>query len=248
MAGHSKFKNIIHRKSEQDKKRAKIFTKIIREITVAVANGMPDPQFNPKLRLAMLSAKEVNLPKDKVEAAIRKASSTTNADNYEEIRYEGYGAAGVALIVETLSNNKNRTTSEIRSTFTKFGGVLGEAGSVSYMFQRLGLITYPVSIKSAENILELAIEAGANDCQLVNEEHEIYCSLENLHTVKDFLEAKLGQAKSIKLVWKQNTKISPDHEITKKILKLIDALEDLDDVQKVWTNLEIPECFVDENL
>ena len=248
MAGHSKFKNIMHRKSVQDKKRAKVFTKIIKEITVAIANGMPDPQFNPRLRLAILSAKEANLPKDKVEAAIKKASSPADVDNYEEIRYEGYGASGVALIVEALSDNKNRTASEIRSTFAKFSGTLSETGSVSYMFQRLGCITYPASIRSAEEILELAIEVGADDCQLVDGEHEIYCSLENLYTVKDYLETRLGEAKSAKLVWKPNMTISLDYETTKKILKLIDALEDLDDVQDVWTNLEIPEDFSDEDL
>ena len=248
MAGHSKFKNIMHRKGAQDKKRAKVFTKIIREISVAVAGGMTDPQFNPRLRLAILAAKEANLPKDKVEAAIKKASSPTNSDNYEEIRYEGYGAAGVALIVETLSDNKNRTTSEVRSTFTKFGGSLGETGSVSYMFQHLGLITYHKNIKSAEEVLELAIEAGADDCQLDDEEHEIYCSLEKLHIVRDFLEVKLGEAKSAKLIWQPVTMIALDHETTKKVLKLIDALEDLDDVQNVWTNLEIPEDFTDEDL
>ncbi|WHQ46821.1 MAG: YebC/PmpR family DNA-binding transcriptional regulator [Candidatus Midichloria sp.] len=243
MAGHSKFKNITHRKGAQDKKRAKVFTKILREIAVAVAGGITEPQFNPRLRLAILSAKEANLPKDKVEAAIKKASSTTDSGSYEKIRYEGYGAAGIALIVETLSDNRNRTASGIRSTFTKFGGSLGEIGSVSYMFQKMGLITYPSSIKSAEEILDLAIEAGANYCQLIEEEHEIYCSLEDLHTVKDYLEAKIGEAKSAKLIWEPNMTTTLDHGTAKKVLKLIGALEDLDDVQNVWTNLEIPEVF-----
>ncbi|CAG7592964.1 MAG: YebC/PmpR family DNA-binding transcriptional regulator [Candidatus Midichloria sp.] len=247
MAGHSKFRNIMHRKGAQDKKRAKVFTKILREITVAVAGGITEPQFNPRLRLAILSAKEANLTKEKVEAAIKKASSPTDSGNYEEIRYEGYGAVGIAFIVETLSDNRNRTASEVRSTFAKFGGSLGETGSVSYMFQRMGLIIYPSSVKDAEEILELAIEAGAEDCQLIGEEHEIYCSLEELHTVKDYLEAKIGEAKSAKLIWKPNITTSLDHEAIKKVLKLIYALEDLDDVQNVWTNLEIPENFEDDD-
>jgi len=247
MAGHSKFKNIMHRKGAQDKKKAKLFTKIIREITVAASIGSPDAQFNPRLRLAILSAKEANLPKDKVETAIKKASSSLDHTNYEEIRYEGYGSAGIAFIVETLSDNKNRTASEVRSTFTKFGGALGETGSVSYMFQRVGLISYPSSIKNSEEILELAIEAGAEDCQTIEEEHDVYCSLENFHSVKDYLESKIGEPVSAKLIWKPAMETILDNETTKKILKLAHALEDLDDVQNVWSNLGIPEDFKDED-
>ena len=245
MAGHSKFKNIMHRKGAQDKKRAKLFTKILREIAVAAAGGT-DQQFNPRLRLAVLAAKAANLPKDKVESAIHRASAQGQADNYEEIRYEGYGSSGVAVIVETLSDNRNRTASEIRSTFTKFGGTLGESGSVSYMFQRLGVITYPITVKTADEILEIAIDAGADDCKLTDEEHEIYCSMENLHTVKDYVESKIGEPLSASLIWLPNTINTLDTDGITKVLKLISALEDLDDVQNVWTNLDIPEDFEDE--
>ena len=246
MAGHSKFKNIMHRKGAQDQKRAKIFTKIVREITVAAANGIIDPQFNPRLRLAMIAARNANLPKDRVEAAIKKSTSSANNSNYEEMRYEGYGIGGVAIIVETLTDNRNRTASDVRSSFTKFGGTLGETGSVSYMFNRLGFITYPIAIKTADQMVELAIEAGAVDCQNNDQEHEIFCALEELHSVREALEKMLGEASGVKLIWQPSVISTPNTETIKNILKLIDHLEDLDDVQNVFTNLEIPDDFVDE--
>ncbi|XP_054276798.1 probable transcriptional regulatory protein GOX1679 [Macrosteles quadrilineatus] len=224
-----------------------MFSKIIREITVAAARGGIDPKFNPRLRLAILSGKEANLPKVRIDEAIKKASSPTDTSLYKEVKYEGYAASGVAVIVETLTNNKNRTVQAIRSTFTKYGGALGENGSVSFMFKNMGLITYPKETKSADEMMDLAIEAGAEDCQLVEDEHEILCNMENFHTVREFLEKNLGEASSAKLIWKPNSTLTLDHEKTTKVLKLLDVLEDLDDVQNVWSNIDIPDDFnIDE--
>uniref|UniRef100_A0A1B6K9Z7 Transcriptional regulatory protein n=1 Tax=Graphocephala atropunctata TaxID=36148 RepID=A0A1B6K9Z7_9HEMI len=247
MAGHNKFSKIKRKKAALDIKRSKIFAKIIREITVSAARGGIDPKFNPRLRLAILSGKEANLPKVRIEEAIKKASTPSDTSNFKEVRYEGYAASGVAVIVETLTNNKNRTVMEVRSKFTKFGGSLGETGSVSYMFKNVGLITYPSEQKSVDEMLDLSIEAGAEDCQLVEDEYEILCAYENLHTVREFLENKIGEATSAKLIWKPDSFMTLDHERTGRVLKLIDALEDLDDVQNVWSNLDIPDDFnIDE--
>lgn len=242
-SGHNKFSKIKRKKALLDIKRSKIFAKIVREITVAVARGGSDPKFNPRLRLAILSGKEANLPKVRIDEAIKKASSPTDTSNYKEIKYEGYAASGVAVIVETLTNNKNRTVQVIRSTFTKYGGSLGENGSVSFMFKNMGLITYPKDTKSADEMMELAMDAGAEDCLLVEDDHEILCNMENLHTVKDFLEEKIGEARSAKLIWKPSSTMTLDDEKTKKVLRLLDALEDLDDAQNVWSNLDIPDDF-----
>ena len=247
MAGHSKFKNIMHRKGAQDKKKAKIFTKIIKEITVAVSMGSTDPNFNPRLRLAMLSARAANLPKDRIDHAIKKASSPADLVNYEEIRYEGYGASGIAFLVEALSDNRNRTASEVRSTFSKLGGALAETGSVSYMFEKLGIIIYPKSVKKDEEIFELAIEAEADDCQSTDTEHIIFCQFDKLHDVKESLELKIGEPSSAEIIWKSQNQIQlEDKESINKVLNLIEALEDLDDVQSVWTNLEVPSEIEDE--
>lgn len=248
MAGHNKFSKIKRKKAALDIKRSKIFSKIVREITVAAGRGSSDPKFNPRLRLAILSAKEANMPKIKIDDALKKASSPSDTSKFKEIRYEGYAASGVAVIVETLTNNKNRTVQEVRSTFTKYGGSLGETGAVSYMFKNMGLITYPGDIKSVDEMLDLGIEAGAEDCQLVDDEFEILTELENFHVVKDFLENKLGEASSAKLIWKPNNTITLDHERTTRVLKLIDVLEDLDDVLNVWSNLDIPDDFNIDNI
>lgn len=243
MAGHNKFSKIKRKKAALDEKRSKVFSKIVREITVAAGQGSVDPKFNPRLRLAILSAKEANMPKIRIDEALKKASSRTDTSQFKEMRYEGYAASGVALIVETLTNNKNRTVQEVRSKFTKHGGSLGETGSVSYLFKNMGFITYPGDIKTADEMLDIGIEAGAEDCQLVDDEFEIICDLEHFHTIKDFFEKKLGEPSSAKLIWKPTSTITLNHERTGRVLKLIDILEDLDDVQNVWSNMEIPDDF-----
>lgn len=236
MAGHSKFKNIMHRKGAQDKKRAKIFTKVIREIIVAARNGLPDPQLNPRLRVAVLAARDVNMPKDKVENAIKKATSHEAGDHYEEIRYEGYGPYGTAFIVEALSDNRNRTASEIRSAFNKYGGTLGETGSVSYMFKHLGIVVYALSRISYDDILEASMEAGAEDCIENEGEVEIITNVESFHIIKDKLEANYGEPTRALLEWKPTTTVELDLEAAQKIMRFIEALEDSDDVQNVTSN------------
>lgn len=240
MAGHSKFKNIMHRKGAQDKKRAKLFTKLVRELLVAAAAG-PDPIFNPRLRLAILAAREANLPKDKIDNAIKKASTPADTDQYEEIRYEGYGSSGTALIVETLTDNRNRTASDVRSTFSKFGGSLAETGSVSYMFKRLGILLYESSTISDDDALEAAIEAGADECISHEGQHEIICSPDSLHAIREQLETKLGEPRTTKLIWQADNQITLNLAQAISILKLIDALEESDDVQNVWGNFIIPD-------
>lgn len=239
MAGHSKFKNIMHRKGAQDAKRAKQFTKIVREITVAAKTGIADPNMNPRLRSALIAARAANMPKDRVDAAIKKATGAGDADNYEEIRYEGYGVSGVAVIVEALTDNRNRTAAEIRSAFTKVGGNLGETGSVSFMFNRLGQIIYP-SDKADENaILEAAIELGADNCESDSDSHEITCQIENFNEVRDGLITKFGDPESAKIAWIASTTTPVSEEQAVSMFKLIDILEDNDDVQAVYTNLEV---------
>ena len=241
MAGHSQFKNIMHRKGAQDAKRAKMFTKVLREIFVA-AKVNPDADFNPRLRLAINAAKAVNLPKDKVLNAISKAASNSQeSDNFEEVRYEGYGAAGVAIIVEALTDNRNRTASEVRSSFTKFGGNLGESGSVSFMFKRMGMVYYPLASISFDKMFEATIEAGANDCQEVDGFYEISFEPEDLHKGKDYLEDKYGPPESASLIWKPNSLQKISLEDGEKLLKMLDALEDCDDVQSVTGNFELPD-------
>jgi YebC/PmpR family DNA-binding regulatory protein len=241
MAGHSKFKNIMHRKGAQDKKRAKIFTRCVKEIIIATKGGMADPAMNPRLRTAIAAARAENVPKDKIEAAIKRGSGETEGESYEEMRYEGYGPGGVAVIVEVLTDNRNRAASEVRTAFSKNGGNLGESGSVAFMFDRKGQITYAPDVADEETMLEAAIEAGAEDCETDEEVHTITTAQESLHEVLGVLEEKFGDPKSAALAWipKNTTPIDEGNAAT--MLKLIDALEESDDVQDVTANFEIDE-------
>jgi len=237
MAGHSKWANIQHRKGRQDKLRAKIFSKLSKEITVAAKMGDPDPDKNPRLRLAVKEAKGQSMPKDNIERAIKKAAGG-EGDDYEEIRYEGYGPSGVAVIVEAMTDNRNRTASNVRSTFTKNGGNLGETGSVGFMFERKGEIFYPAEAGDADSVMMAAIEAGAEDAESSEDGHVIYCADTDLNDVATALEANLGESQSTKLVWKPSTTTELDLEAMQSLMKLVDALEDDDDVQRVTTNFE----------
>ena len=239
MAGHSQFKNIMYRKGAQDKKRAKIFTKIIRELTTAARTGLPDVNANPRLRAAVNAAKVANMPKDTVERAIRRGSGEEGGENYDEVRYEGYGPGGIAIIVEALTDNRNRTASDIRAAFTKAGGNLGESNSVSFLFDRLGEVLYPASIASADAMFEAAVEAGADNVESGGEQHAITCAADDLNAVRDALEKRFGAPQSAKLVWrpKVNTPVSGD--AADSLLKLLEALEDSDDVQNVYANFEM---------
>ena len=240
MAGHSKFKNIMHRKGKQDKARAKVFTKIAREITLAAKSGLPDPAMNPKLRLALQAARAENMPKDNIERAIKKATGG-EAEDIEPVRYEGYGPGGVAIVVEALTDNRNRTGAAVRAAFSKHGGNLGSTGAVSHMFDHVGEIAYAPQAGSADKILEAAIEAGADDASSDEDGHLITTSFDSLGTVAAALEEALGEAKSVKLVWRPNITSEIDENNAATILKLIDVLEDDDDVQSVYANFDIPE-------
>ncbi|AKM08031.1 YebC/PmpR family DNA-binding transcriptional regulator [Pelagerythrobacter marensis] len=238
MAGHSKFKNIMHRKGAQDKKRSNLFSKLSREITVAAKMGAPDPDMNPRLRLAVNNAKAQSMPKDNIQRAIDKASGG-DEDNYEEVRYEGYGPGGVALIVEALTDNRNRTATAVRTAFSKNGGNLGTEGSVAHGFERKGLIEYPASVGDEEKVLEAAIEAGADDVESDEGGHTIWTEMEALHEVAGALEKTLGEAENVKLAWKPNITVEMEEGPAGTLLKLVDALDDDDDVQTVWGNYEI---------
>ena len=240
MAGHSKFKNIMHRKGRQDAARAKLFAKLAREITVAVRNGLPDPEMNSRLRLAVQAARAENMPKDNIERAIKKASGA-DTESYEAIRYEGYGPGGVAIIVEALSNNRNRTGGAVRAVFSKYGGNLAATGAVAHMFAHVGEITYPLSAASADALLEAAIEAGADDDTSDANGHLVTCAFESLAAVATALEVKLGEPASIKALWKPMQTTAVDEEKAASTLKLIAALEDDDDVQNVYSNFDIDE-------
>jgi len=240
MAGHSKFKNIMHRKGRQDAARSKMFSKLSKEITVAAKMGDPDPDSNPRLRLAVQNAKAQSMPKDNIQRAINK-SQAGDAENYEEIRYEGYGPAGVAVVVEALTDNRNRTASNIRSYFTKCGGSLGETGSVSFMFDRVGEIVYKPEAGEADAVLEAAIEAGAEDVQSDESGHTIYTAFEDLNEVSAALEAALGEAESTNIIWKPQNLTPVDAEKAQTLMKLIDMIEDDDDVQNVYTNFDVDE-------
>ncbi|NGO49593.1 YebC/PmpR family DNA-binding transcriptional regulator [Allomesorhizobium camelthorni] len=240
MAGHSQFKNIMHRKGRQDAVRSKMFSKLAREITVAAKQGLPDPAMNPRLRLAVQNAKAESMPKDNIQRAINKAVGG-DADTYEEVRYEGYGPGGVAVIVEVLTDNRNRSASNVRAAFTKAGGALGETGSVSFMWDRVGEIVYPVKAGGAEKIMDAAIEAGADDVQSDEDGHTIICAFERLGEVSKALEASLGEANSVKVIWKPQTNIPVDEDRAQSILKLVATLEDDDDVQNVYANFEVDE-------
>ncbi len=240
MAGHSKFANIKHRKGAQDKKRSAMFSKLSREITVAAKMGTPDPDMNPRLRLAVNNAKGQSMPKDNIQRAIDKAVGGDD-ENYEEIRYEGFGPGGVSLIVETLTDNRNRTVTNVRTIFSRGGGNMGESGSVSHGFERVGLIVYPAAAGSEDTILEAAIEAGADDVESSESGHDIWTSMEDLHEVAGALEKVLGEAESVKLAWKPSVEVELDTENAQKLMNLIDTLEDDDDVQTVWGNYDIPD-------
>ncbi|MTI00696.1 MULTISPECIES: YebC/PmpR family DNA-binding transcriptional regulator [Alphaproteobacteria] len=237
MAGHSKWANIQHRKGRQDAARSKLFSKLSKEITVAAKMGDPDPDKNPRLRLAVKEAKSNSVPKDVIDRAIKK-SVAGEGDDYEEIRYEGYGPNGVAVIVETMTDNRNRTASTVRSTFSKNGGNLGETGSVGFMFERKGEVVYTASVGDADTVFEAAIEAGAEDVESSDEGHIIWCADTDLNDVSNALEAALGETESTKLVWKPTTTTELGLEDMQKLMKLVDALEDDDDVQRVTTNFE----------
>ena len=238
MAGHSKFKNIQHRKGAQDKKRAKIFSRLAKEITVAAKMGMPDPDSNPRLRTAILAARAQNMPKDNIDRAIKK-SADADGENYDEVRYEGFGPGGIGVIVETLTDNRNRTASDVRSTFSKSGGNMGETGSVSFMFDRVGSIEYGPDAADAETVFEAAIEAGAEDVVSGEDGHEIICSMEDLHGVVDVLAGVLGEPQAASILWKPQNDVPVDAEAAEKVLKFMDALDDLDDVQNVYANFDI---------
>lgn len=237
MAGHSKWANIQHRKGRQDKIRAKLFSKMSKEITVAAKMGDPDPDKNPRLRLAVKEAKSNSVPKDVIDRAIKK-SQAGDGDDYEEIRYEGYGPNGVAVIVEAMTDNRNRTASNVRSTFTKNGGNLGETGSVGFMFDRKGAVSYAADVGDADTVMMAAIEAGAEDVESGEDGHTVWCADTDLNDVSNALEAALGESESTKLVWRPTTTTEMDLEGMQKLMKLMDALEDDDDVQQVTTNFE----------
>ncbi|HKX06783.1 MAG TPA: YebC/PmpR family DNA-binding transcriptional regulator [Stellaceae bacterium] len=239
MAGHSQFKNIMYRKGAQDKKRAKIFTKIIRELTTAARTGLPDPNSNSRLRAAVTAAKEANMPKDTVERAIRRGSGEEAGENYSEVRYEGYGPGGVAIIIEALTDNRNRTASDLRAAFTKARGSLGESNSVSFMFDRLGEVIYPSKVATADAMFEAAVEAGADNVESGPEQHTITCAADDLNAVRDALEQRFGAAQSAKLVWRPKTSAPVAGDDADTLLKLLETLEDSDDVQSVYANFEM---------
>lgn len=245
MAGHSKFKNIMYRKGAQDKKRSAMFSKLSREITVAAKMGTPDPDMNPRLRAAVNAAKAQSMPKDNIQRAIDKASKG-DGENYEEIRYEGFGPGGVSLIIEALSDNRNRTATNVRTAMAKNGGNLGASGSVSHGFDRMGLITYPESVGDAEKVFEAALEAGAEDVQSSEDGHEIWTAQEALHEVAKALEPVLGEAESAKLAWRPQTMVIVDEDDARTLFKLIDVLDDDDDVQTVWGNYEVPDDVMEK--
>jgi YebC/PmpR family DNA-binding regulatory protein len=240
MAGHSKFKNIMHRKGAQDKKRSAAFSKLSREITVAAKSGMPDPDMNPRLRLAVNNARAASMPKDNIQRAIDKAKAG-EGDDYEEIRYEGYGPGGVALIVEALTDNRNRTATNVRTAFSKNGGNMAATGAVSHGFERMGMIEYPATAGDEDKVMEAAIEAGADDVESDEEGHTIWTGMDGMHEVAKALEASLGPAESVKLAWKPNLTVDVAEADAQTLMKLIDALEDDDDVQTVWGNYDVPD-------
>jgi YebC/PmpR family DNA-binding regulatory protein len=241
MAGHSQFKNIMYRKGAQDKKRAKIFTKIIRELTTAARSGLPDPGANPRLRAAVLAARQANMPKDTVERAIKRGAGGEGGEAYEEVRYEGYGPGGVAVIVEALTDNRNRTASEVRAAFAKAGGALGESGSVGFLFDHVGEIAYPAAAASADEMLEAAIEAGAGDVASDEDGHVVISAPDDFNSVRDALDGRFGAAASARLAWRPKTGAAVDEDVAAALFKLLESLEDSDDVQNVYANFEVGE-------
>ncbi|HEX3937325.1 MAG TPA: YebC/PmpR family DNA-binding transcriptional regulator [Xanthobacteraceae bacterium] len=243
MAGHSQFKNIMHRKGRQDAAKSKLFGKLAREITVAAKLGVPDPEMNPRLRAAMLAARAENMPKDNIERAIKKALGS-EGESYEAIRYEGYGPAGVAVIVEVLTDNRNRTAGEVRASFTKSGGNLAETGAVSFMFDHVGVIEYDAKAASAEAMFEAALEAGADDVVSTAETHEIYATQDHFGSVAKALEQKFGDPRKASLTWRPQNTVAVDDEQGEKVLKLIENLNEQDDVQNVYANFEISDALL----
>jgi YebC/PmpR family DNA-binding regulatory protein len=243
MAGHSQFKNIMHRKGRQDKVKSKLFGKLAREITVSAKVGLPDPAMNPRLRAAMLAARAENMPKDNIERAIKKATGG-DAENYDEIRYEGYGPGGVAVVVEVLTDNRNRTAGEVRAAFTKSGGNLAETGAVAFMFDHVGVVEYDAGVASADAMLEAAIEAGAEDVVSSEGGHEIYTTQDSLREVAKALEAKFGEARKAALMWKPQNTVAINDEQGEKVLRLIETLNEHDDVQNVYANFEVSDALI----
>jgi len=244
MAGHSKFKNIQFRKGAQDKKRSKLFSKLGREITAAAKMALPDPAMNPRLRTAVQAARAQNMPKDNIERAIKKSQEAGGA-NYEEVRYEGFGAGGVGVIVEALTDNRNRTASEVRSIFTKYGGNLGETGAVSFMFDKLGAIEFAAAKATPDQMLEAAIEAGADDCESSEEGHVVYCHPDQLHQVAKALESRFGEPRAARILWRPKNGVPVGEEAGQKLLRMIEMLEDSDDVQDVYSNFEIADAVLE---
>jgi YebC/PmpR family DNA-binding regulatory protein len=243
MAGHSQFKNIMHRKGRKDAVRSKVFGKLAREITVAAKLGLPDPAINPRLRAAIMAARAENMPKDNIERAVKKASGS-DGENYEEIRYEGYGPGGVAVIVEVLTDNRNRAAGEVRATFTKSGGNLAETGAVSFMFDHVGVIEYDATAASAEAMFEAALEAGADDVVSSENGHEVYAAQDRFGSLAKALEAKFGEPRKASLVWRPQNTVALDDEQGEKLLRLIENLNDQDDVQNVYANFEVSDAVV----
>jgi len=243
MAGHSQFKNIMHKKGRADKARSKMFGKLAREITVAAKLGMPDPAFNPRLRAAILAARAENMPKDNIERAVKK-SQGSDTENYDEIRYEGYGPGGVAIIVEALTDNRNRTAGDVRAVFTKAGGNLAETGAVSFMFDHVGVVEFDANVASADAMLEAAIEAGADDVVSNDDGHQIVTTPETLRDVAKVLEAKFGEPRKTAMLWKPQNTIALDDEAGEKLLRLIETLDEHDDVQNVYANFEVSDALV----
>jgi len=244
MAGHSQFKNIMHRKGAQDVRRARAFAKIIREITVSARQGLPDPAANPRLRAAVTAAARANMPKDTVDRAIKRASGDAGGEDYVSRRYEGFGPHRVAIIVEALTDNLNRTASDVRSLFSKSGGALGEANSVSFLFHRLASIRYPTGAATADAMLDAAIEAGADDVASTPEGHDVTCAPDDLFSVRDALAARFGDPDQAKLDWRPTTTVSLDEEAAAAVLKLLDQLDELDDVQTVFANFEVSDAVL----
>ena len=245
MAGHSQFKNIMYRKGAQDKKRAKLFSKLIREVTVAAKAGGPDPDANPRLRAAISAARAANMPKDNIDRALKKASGGDDDTVYEEMRYEGYGPGGVAIIVEALTDNRNRTASEVRAAFSKQGGSLGETNSVSFMFDRVGLIGFPAEVASPDDMFEAAVEAGADNVESDGDGHVVTCAPDDFSTVRDALAERFGDPREARLSWKPQSTIAVDEDAADTLLKLLDVLDDNDDVQQVSANFEIADEVIE---
>jgi YebC/PmpR family DNA-binding regulatory protein len=243
MAGHSQFKNIMHKKGRADKARSKLFSKLAREITVSAKLGMPDPAFNPRLRAAILAARAENMPKDNIERAIKK-SQGSESENYDEIRYEGYGPGGVAVIVEALTDNRNRTAGEVRAIFSKSGGNLAETGAVSFMFDHVGVVEYDAAVASADAMLEAAIEAGAEDVASGDDGHQVFTTTDTLAEVAKALEAKFGEPRKAAMLWKPQNTVGLDDEAGEKVLRLIETLDDNEDVQNVYANFEVSDALV----